>query len=301
MRPTFIIVGTCAAGCSQLTAALRQHPDIFLPRNHRPEPHYFYKSWEYEKPLSYYERRYFSDVQGEKAIGETSGSYLLGADFVAPRMHQAYPDIKIVMSLRNPVERTYGGYRATAFHGLEDLEFDEALRQEAQRVAAETGQWAEIQPRNYTGRSFYGRQLAKFREYFAPEQFFILKSEETRKDPIAAFQRAYAFLGVDSNFVPTIPPTYTSRSVINLELQRQLREYFQDRTDAITDLIEKERDPTQLAKDGADREMILRFVNNLRPQVPPMSDFARSYLRQLFAPDIERLAPLVPFTVDDWL
>lgn len=300
MKPTFLIAGTCAAGCSQLTAALRQHPQIYLPRNHRPEPHYFYKSWEFEKPLSHYEETYFSAATTEIARGETSGSYLFGAEFVAPRIRATYPDIKILLSLRNPIERTYAGYRATAFHGLETLSFDEALQREAERVSAEVGIWAEIQPRNYTGRSFYGRQVKAFMKHLPAEQFFFLKSEQTRKDPIAAFKRAYAYLGVSPEFVPAIPPTYTSRSVKDLELQCRLRAYFGSRTDLLIDLIEKGGDPGELAQDSDDLAMIRNLQDNLLPEVQPMSAWARDYLRHLLADDMRLLADLVPFSIDDW-
>ena len=44
----FIIGGTAASGTSYLSATLVQHPQIYLPQEMRPEPHFFYKSWEYK-------------------------------------------------------------------------------------------------------------------------------------------------------------------------------------------------------------------------------------------------------------
>lgn len=157
-HPNFLIGGAGESGTSQLAHMLVQHPDIYLPRQMRPEPHYFYKSWEYDNPLSYYLEKYFSEAGREKAVGERSSSYLYLPE-TAERVARVYPDMKWIFCLRNPIERTYANYRFTVLEGFEDLSFEEALRLEKQRCAAETGPFKEIQPHDYTGRGFYGRQL----------------------------------------------------------------------------------------------------------------------------------------------
>ena len=76
VKPNFIIGGTAASGTSYLSATLVQHPQIYLPQEMRPEPHFFYKSWEYEKGLNYYFSKWFQNVPDKKiAIGERSSSY----------------------------------------------------------------------------------------------------------------------------------------------------------------------------------------------------------------------------------
>lgn len=297
--PTFLIAGTCAAGCSQLTAALKQHPQIYLPENHRPEPHYFYKSWEYEKPFDYYLDKYFSGVTTETAIGETSGSYLFGAE-VAARIKKHLPQVKLIFTLRNPIERTYANYRATAFHGLEHLTFEEALQQENQRVQALQGIWKEIQHINYTGRSFYYNQLLEFFKYFSADQILLLKSEETRIDPMKSFKRCYNFLNVDANFEPVLPPLYTSRSVKDLALQMEIRQHFKEKFDLIIDLIEKGADPAIHCSSPEDERYYELLANNLMAGAAPMSNAARSHLHALFEPELKNLTSILPYAINDW-
>lgn len=299
--PTFLIAGACAAGCSQLSAALKQHPDVYLPRKHRPEPHYFYYSSRYRHPLQWYSESVFSAVNGERAIGETSGSYLNG-ERVPERIKKALPDIRIIIQLRSPIERTYAGYRASALHGFESLDFESAIDQEASRRKTQSGHWAEVDAHNYTGRSMYGEHLQRYAEHFSASQLLILKSEDTRRDPQAAFARCFKFLGVDPSFRPDLPPSYSSRSVVHLPLQAELRRHFGDRFDLAIDAIERERleDLELLVRTPADRELLDALRNNLRERIEPMPYSARHRLDELFASDRERLTKHVPFSVEEW-
>ncbi len=299
--PTFLIAGACASGCSQLSAALKQHPDVFLPKNHRPEPHYFYYSLRYKNPIEWYSKSVFSAVNGEHAVGETSSSYLNG-DRVPERIKKALPQIKIIVQLRSPIERTYAGYRATALHGLESLDFESALDQEDSRRVAQTGHFAEVDAYNYTGRSMYGEHLERYATYFPPDQLLILKSESTRRDPQTTFTRCFDFLGVDPTFIPELPPSYSSRSVVNLSLQAELRRHFGNRFDLAIDAIERERpeDLELLVASEHDRNLLDALQNNLGDTIEPISATARQRLRKLFAADCERLDKIVPFSVEEW-
>ena len=151
-NPNFIIGGTAAGGTSFLSAILVQHPEIYLPVEMRPEPHYFYKSWEYKKGLDYYLERWFKNVpETAIAVGERSSSYLFGGESVAKKIAAVYPNMKFIFTLRNPIERTWANYRYTVLQGLEKYSFEEALANEKKRVEEQSGIWAEIQPYNYTG------------------------------------------------------------------------------------------------------------------------------------------------------
>ena len=148
-HPNFIVGGTAAGGTSFLTSILVQHPQIYLPKEMRPEPHFFYKSWEFEKGINYYLKRWFWNVPSSSvAIGERSSSYLFGGEAVANKIFHAYPDMRFVFTLRNPIERTWANYRYKVLQGLEDLPFEDALKNEILRISQQEGIWAEIQPNN---------------------------------------------------------------------------------------------------------------------------------------------------------
>lgn len=299
--PNFLIGGGCASGCSQLTAALKQHPDIFLPRNHRPEPHYFYFSHKYDKPISSYSEAVFGNVGEQRAIGETSGSYL-HAPNVPGRIAEHLPGVRLIFQIRNPIERAYAGYRATAFHGLESVSFSEAVEMEDFRRSEVSGYWAEVDPFNYTGRSKYGESLFRYLKFFPREQILILKSEETRTDPQKTFRKCFEFLEVDSNFVPALPPSFTSRSVVNLDLQKKLREFFGKKFDTLIDVIEKGENNAlgELLEGSRDWKMWTLLIDNLRDHLPDIEEETYDRLLQIFAPDMEIVREIVDFDIEDW-
>lgn len=121
-KPTFIIVGTAKAGTTSLYDTLKKHPDIFLPNV--KEPHFFsgintpasIKTWDKYIKL-------FDNVKNETVIGEASVSYLASYTIAIPQIKQYLGDPKIIIILRNPVDRAYSDYLMDRRKGTQDKEF----------------------------------------------------------------------------------------------------------------------------------------------------------------------------------
>lgn len=301
-RPNFLVGGTAAGGTSFLSAILVQHPQIYLPKEMRPEPHYYYKSWEYEKGLSYYLSRWFQEVPDTAiAIGERSSSYLFGGNSVAEKIAADFPDMKFIFTLRNPIERTWANYRYTVLQGLEDLPFEDALEKEQQRVAGQAGMWAEIQPYNYTGRGFYANQIKQYLDYFPRENIMLIKSELLSSQTDIELGKLYRFLGLSVlDFQHRTAPDHTSVNVVNPELQMDLRKYFSGRFDKVIEAIRKEEKIDSFILNPEDQEKINLLKNNLTSDKVPMSHSVRARLQKLFYKDIEDLQALVDFPLADW-
>ena len=132
--PNFIIAGSGESGTSWLMASLQQHPEVYIQQQMRPEPHYYYKSQEYNKGFSYYLERYFRNVPDTAvAIGERSSSYIFGTS-VFERMKADLPDIKLIVMLRDPIGRAYSNWRFTVQSGLETESFEQAIKLEDKRI-----------------------------------------------------------------------------------------------------------------------------------------------------------------------
>ena len=110
--PNFIIVGAPKAGTTALYHYLNQHPKVYLSKI--KEPGYF-RSFIPENiiplPITSKEKylELFSDVKKEVAVGEASTVYLNDPGTVKI-IHDAIPDCKIIIMLRDPIERTYSSY-----------------------------------------------------------------------------------------------------------------------------------------------------------------------------------------------
>lgn len=300
--PNFLIGGVNNTGTSFLYSVLKQHPEIYVPPEMRPEPSFFFKSWEFEKGLDYYSSRWFSEVpESSIAIGEKSANYLFGGATTAQRIKKTLPDVKIIFILRNPIERAWANYRFTVLEGLENLPFEEAVRQESRRVREETGIWAEIQPRSYIGRGYYAQKLKEFFPFFPRSQLHIVKSELLLSDTQHELKKIYDFLGVRMrDFKPKPSASFTSLNIVDPAIQMELRKYFGDRFDTVVEATRKELDLSQFIERPGDLEAINRLRSNMKAKKDTMPAGARAYLADVFSDDMQELTTIVDFDISDW-
>ncbi|NOH70733.1 sulfotransferase domain-containing protein [Vibrio pectenicida] len=301
MKPNFIIGGTVAAGTSFLSSSIIQHPEIYIPKETRPEPSFFYKSWEYSKGMRYYEDKYFKNCTIDHiAIGERSSLYLHGGEKVAKRISENLPNIKLIFILKNPIDRAYSNYRFTALEGLEELSFEDAIKKEEERTNLLGGRWSEIKPFSNVDRGYYHCQLESYFKYFKKEQILILKSEDLAENPYDNFSKVFKFIGVDDTFLPELVQNFTSLNVKNLNIQREMREYFSDRYYLIVEALREEKDPIQYANTELDIEKINILKENMENSKIDMSLEAREMLSEKFKGSNEKLRRFIDFDIADW-
>lgn len=196
--PNFLIIGAARCGTTNFASYLRVQPDVFLAAK-RPEPHYFLKDWEYEKGLSYYSERFFPSVQGEKAIGEASASYICHAH-VAKRIDRDLPGVRLIAMLRNPIPRAYSGYWHTSRNGFEKLSFLDALKAEPARAAEANELVARtIRTFAYLERGQYARQLRDYLQVFPRERLHVILFDDFVADPQQVTCDTLRFLALDAD------------------------------------------------------------------------------------------------------
>lgn len=292
LLPNFIIAGGVATGTSFLSHAIKNHPDIYLPKVMRPECGFFYKSWEYKKGLDYYSERWFSEVTGQKAVGERSSLYIHG-DFlgVAKRIRESIPEVKLVFCLRNPTERAFANYRFSVLSGFEHLSFEKALALENSRFRSARGWKAEIQPNLYRYRGDYERQLTPFLELFPIEQLLFIKSESLSNNTKFEISNLYKFLEVgyfDYENVESFP-AYSVKSRI---AQVGFRKLFREKMDYATE-------NTRSGSRG--NSLVERLVRrNLKDSKLDMSSSSREYLNDFYQKSNLFVSQLTGWELDDW-
>src|SRR5438067_1876114 len=140
--PNFFIVGAARSGTTSFNRYLSQHPQVYItPRKevHFFAAHHFPRTGPGDEAINRRvigeEEQYaqlFAGVAGEKAIGESSVFYLCFPG-TAERIAQAVPDAKIIVLLREPVDRAYSSYMHLVRYGREHLGFEEGLSHEEER------------------------------------------------------------------------------------------------------------------------------------------------------------------------
>lgn len=208
VKPNFFIVGAAKSGTSSLDKYLGQHPDVYIPP--KKEAH-FYSIPDFpatflgpgDDGMNQYTIRdqsvynaLFDDVAGEKAIGESSVFYLYYPG-TAQRIYDELPDAKIIIMLRNPVDRAFSAYMHLIRDEREHVSFEESLANE------EKHKQNHFEPMwYYRELGLYSEQVKRYVDLFGQKQVKVIIFEEFARNPVKGVQEVARFLGVSDDFIP---------------------------------------------------------------------------------------------------
>jgi len=201
MLPNFFVVGVQKAATTSLHNYLIGHPEIYLPES--KETKFFVDDLRYSKGIGFYRQTYFSDWKGEKAIGEIDPD-IIYFDYAAGRIgkHMDTAKIRLIISLRNPIDRAFSHYLMTHRRGLEPLCFEEAIAIENRRI--EKG-YKEKMHYSYLTRGFYYQQIERLMTTTGNMEPFIMLSDDLKTNKEGALNAIFEYLDVATGFVPKNP------------------------------------------------------------------------------------------------
>jgi len=139
---------------------------------------------------------FFHPKTGHQIWGETTPVYMYW--YSAPRRIWEYnPEMKLIIFLRNLIERAYSHRNMQRERSHEKLSFLDAIAEEETRRRESL----PFQNRrfSYLDRGFYTEQIKRLRNYFPANQILLLKSETLRKDPKHILDQIANFLGIPIN------------------------------------------------------------------------------------------------------
>ncbi|HJT05401.1 MAG TPA: sulfotransferase [Stellaceae bacterium] len=198
VSPNFLIIGAEKAGTTFLHDALQRHTDVFMP----PEEIPFFEDPDYGEPGALQEfSKLFQPGAGKRAIGLMRPNYLHKPECPA-RIHKHFPDAKLIVMLRDPVERAISAYNHNVLNRFAPLR-----RPESGIRAIIDQRLQERYPRSQEviEFGFYYRDLKRYLELFPREQILVMLMEDLRSDAHLVQRRALQFLGLDTAHVPPLP------------------------------------------------------------------------------------------------
>jgi hypothetical protein len=204
-RLDFVVLGAPKAGTTAFFRMLTAHPQVYgTPVK---EPHFFLLG---ERPPSFtgpgdeemFNRQavwrredysaLFAPARPDELVGEASPNYLGSAD-AARRLADYAPGVRLIVLLRDPVQRAQSAYLHLRRDGREPLErFADALDAEPDRIARG---WEPLW--HYANLGFYYRQLTVYLRLFTRDHLLVLSHDELVREPAALMRRVFAFLGID--------------------------------------------------------------------------------------------------------
>jgi len=310
--PNFFIVGAAKCGTTALYQYLSQHPDVHLSPikepNHfsidiriedlRPETRKRLQLLEVGKYIEGDMRvpmhrafvtdreqylRLFRFAKDQKAIGEASASYLFSKT-AAAEIHEFNPDARIIILLRNPVDRAFSHYQMDQRMAITTGSFEQALEEDRKRPVKNWGS-ASL----YLELGYYAEQVRRYLDQFARNQILFLLSDELRGQPQATLNKVCEFLDIapftfqndrEAN-VSSLPRNSIVRRLIRIDYLRvKVRRAIRSRA-------------------------IKSFFKNLlfksKDKAEKMSKETESRLKRLYADDLTLLSALTGKDLSVWM
>ena len=279
MRPNFFIVGGAKCGTTNMSYYLNDHPDVFIPELMEP---YYYSRFDVPKNFKREsmitdEKNYlklFKNATNHKAIGESSPVYLQ-CPHSAKEIKKDNPDSKIIISIRNPIEKAHSSYFSYKFMNLDKRSFIEKINLFKKQFDSN-----EFYIFNFVEDGFFSKHIKRYQDVFAPENIKIIYFENYIKDIPKHIRLLQEFLELDVNSDFTEKPKNSFRvprnKIANSLLQNKM---FRDVSTKLVPTIYRDRIGEKF------------FVKqSTKPSLHPDE---RKLLKEIFLPEYENLKELL--------
>ena len=298
--PNFLIVGAAKSGTTSLYQYLHEHPEIFMSGN--KEPRFFISSvftnMSSDDPrysalldltITEYDEytKLFRDAGKYKAIGEATATYLYYYQEAIPNIKKYLNDVKIIIILRNPVDRAFSSYRHLVREQYETRSFEECLELEEAR---KQNNWSLLN--FYKDAGNYYRQVKSYIDNFKLVK--IVLYDHLRADNIALIKDIYRFLEVSDRFVPNFNKQY---NVSYIPKSIFLNNFF-----VKSNAFKKNLKPiVDFVFPPHKRKKIIAELKTFNEANYQMNPKTREVLKEAFREDIIMLQTLINMDLSHWL
>lgn len=215
MLPGFLIAGAARCGTTSMFRALSHHPAVFGPALLK-EVHYFDNK--YDRGLAWYQSHFPLKTRARLAARGAGGppvafescpNYIFHP-LAAERIRKDLPDVKLLIMLRDPVERAQSAYSYSVSLGYETESFERALELEPSRLEGEIDRIVadpsyvsqSHRHHSYRLRGEYADQLERLEEIFCREQIHVIESDDYFTNPAPIYDGVLEFLGLPHRGYP---------------------------------------------------------------------------------------------------
>jgi len=308
--PNFFIVGAAKSGTTSLYEYLKLHPEVYMAPI--KETHHFSTDIDNTKFRSNYARslnkdlskflesdmeegifhafvkdwseyvQLFKKVKNEKAVGEVTNSYLYSRE-AAKNIKEKFPNAKIIMMLRNPVDRAFSHYLMDLRIGYETEDFMTALKKD---MARDPKGWGISNLYSEIGQ--YAEQVQRFMQVFPKEHLRIYLFDDFVKNPEATMKDIFRFLGVSEetsiDFTKKYNPSFIPKNkfIGKLNTQKRVKDWLK----------------SVLPKSVKSKFKKTFYTDKDLPKIKPEE---RKFLIEVFKEDVMKLSQLLNRDLSSWL
>lgn len=240
--PDFLIIGAQKAGTTSLFNYIKKYGSNFIAPI-RKEIRFFTK--EYNKGINYYRSFFPLKKKNGQITGEATPTYLFFHK-CPRRVYKYYPNIKIIVILRNPIERAYSQYNFIKYTnrtpGNEPLSFKKALEQEGKRIDFNNIESFDDNYKRYSykAKGLYYYQLKRWFKYYSREQFLIIESSDFFQNTQKVLNETFKFIGIRCKSGKELRFKIYNKNEyppIDNETKKHLSKYFKLHNQKLYDLL----------------------------------------------------------------
>ena len=287
MKVDFFIVGAPKAGTTSLYHYLNEHPQVEM--SSQKEPDYFSDKAIHEQKMYYAKNRVNTldkyealFLQKESMVyGEGSVSYLF-YDNVAEDIKKYNPNAKIIIMLRNPIERAFSHYLMDYRLGLISDNFENIIAKKSKHKNA------HLFYQQYIEVSKYANQIQRYLDFFEKENILFIDYEDFKKNVSKTVGKVYSFLNISAEFAADINTKYNTFTMPKNKGIRFIYSFVFLRK-ILTFLF-----PIYLVKNIR----VLLFKTDKKPELLMET---RSQLRIIFNDDIKKLEEVLAKNYSKWI
>lgn len=282
-----IIIGAQKAGTTSLKNYLGQHPA--LQAHPQKEFSFFFDKNEYNAGFNTAFRKYYNECAPNiRLIAKNAGLYVnpegLG------RLKEHNPACKLVLILRNPVERTYSSFLMEKNYGSIKTSFDII------ESVIEKSDPTDWRYEFFVGMSLYAKAIANVYKHFPKTALHIVRYEEFSENPVKVCQEVYRFLNIDPSFAPDTSVRHNETRVTHSNTYGRL----------IRRLLDNDNPIKKLSRIAIPRKMdyklgeLFRGINRSNKKYAPMPPVIESRLIEFYRPHNEHLSELTGIDFSGW-
>jgi hypothetical protein len=281
----FVCIGAPRSGTTWLSEALAEHPQIWVPAakelnffNGVSENHLEFK---YLRGIDYY-RKQFEKAPPTAILGELTPTYYADRES-ASRIYKHFPNVRILIMLRNPAEVVFSTFLKRREYGKSDKTFEAAIARSPELLSL----------------GFYHRLLKPYFELFPRENIHVAVYEHFFRDPLEGCSAIYAFLGVDDSFTPSVlDRRVNQRREVRFEMVVSARHHLRRLINTRTLLpLKKLLTRSTFFDDLSEKIIGWNLKNGPSPQLLPET---RAWLMTQYDSDIRDLHALLDVDLGVW-
>lgn len=203
-RADFFIIGGQKCGTTSLFHYIKDHPEICV--SDPKEVIFFTEDETYKKGINYFED-FFKGCDESKTIG-TADVHLLVSSKAPERLYNYNPNAKLILCVREPVERAFSAYLMGVRDGweTEQISFEDAIMKEEERV--KQARSMNKYHLGYVNNGLYAKHIKRWLTYFDKDQILLLNFHDFKENTEATVKRTYEFLEVRTDFEPDTSTKY---------------------------------------------------------------------------------------------